>query len=203
MLERYRNEPTVFQISASNFQDTEFSIPESYYFSRYNHIWGWATWKKNWQHFNVALHNFEKAAFKQKLKTLFPTATQRKYWELIYNYVQSGNLDTWDFQWMFTMWMHDGLGIIPKINLVSNIGFGNNATNTTSAESRFAEMVVGHLDFPLVHPVWITINQEADRFTEDDLFGVSRSAKTYFLKLRLAALISLKQKKWLKKTLKM
>ena len=47
LLDRYRNEDSVMMISGNNFQPSRRS-DASYYFSRWTHIWGWATWKRAW-----------------------------------------------------------------------------------------------------------------------------------------------------------
>src|SRR4051812_40596985 len=44
LLERYRRDERVMMISADNFQQAGRQTPYSYYFSRFLHIWGWASW---------------------------------------------------------------------------------------------------------------------------------------------------------------
>ena len=46
------------------------------------------------------------------------------------------NGDPWarSYAQVYACWANDALSIIPKVNLVSNIGFGPDATNTTIAD---------------------------------------------------------------------
>ncbi|MFE2003743.1 hypothetical protein ACFMKA_19280, partial [Acinetobacter baumannii] len=43
--------------------------------------------------------------------------------------VQSDNLNTWDYQYLFLNFINNGLTIIPKYSLVKNIGFDFNSTH--------------------------------------------------------------------------
>ena len=51
LLTRYRDDRRVFHIGGTNYLDRriqERMAAASYYFSRYNHCWGWATWRRAW-----------------------------------------------------------------------------------------------------------------------------------------------------------
>jgi hypothetical protein len=49
--------------------------------------------------------------------------------------------------------MHDTVGIVPKYNLISNLGFGTEATHTFDPDSHEANLSGFELEYPLVHPV--------------------------------------------------
>ena len=53
MLARYRHDDRIAMISGDNFLFGQVPVPESYYFSRYCHIWGWASWRRAWKDYDV------------------------------------------------------------------------------------------------------------------------------------------------------
>jgi hypothetical protein len=83
---------------------------------------------------------------------------------------------TWDGKWAFACVLHHGLSIVPKVNLISNIGYGPGATNTTSADDERANVPVQGLQFPLVHPTAIVPNTQADAYEAKYIRGIDRSA---------------------------
>jgi hypothetical protein len=93
-----------------------------------------------------------------------------KYWSTVFTKVRQGEIDTWDYQWVFTCFKNGWLSCIPKRNLVTNIGFGPNATHTTSAESKLANVLTGELDFPLLNPKSINNQTQADLWTLNEVF---------------------------------
>lgn len=197
-LDKYRNDERIWHISASNFQFGQRYGDASYYYSCFNHIWGWAGWRRAWQHFDLELKAVPRAQHILNLKQLFERKEDRTYWLAIYDYIKSGNLDTWDYHWQFMLWHHRGLAVIPQANLVQNLGFGADATNSVDPNLALAHLPVEALTLPLVHPADVVPNAEADRRTADDFFGISKSAKTGHLKIKLATRISIQQKKKLK-----
>ncbi len=198
-LERYRLDERVMHISASNFQFGKRWGQDSYYYSHYNHIWGWAGWRRAWQYFDLELKSVDRNQHKRNLDRLFTRSQDRSYWLAIYDYIMSGNLDTWDYHWMFMMWQRNGLGVIPQVNLVQNLGFGADATNSVDPNIALAGLGTEPIAFPLVHPVEVNVQTQADERTATEFFKVDKSAKFGHLKIKIATFISIEQKKRLKK----
>ena len=83
-------------------------------------------------------------------------------------------IDTWDYPWVATVWYHDGLTIIPNVNLVSNIGITWRATHTKLSQSRYAVMPTYPLP-KLIHPSEIVRNKVADTYTFNHVYrGIQR-----------------------------
>ena len=80
-----------------------------------------------------------------------------------FNQVQDGSLDTWEYQCDFARFVNSGLAIAPQRNLVKNIGFGADATHTTSANSKNSDLQALDLEFPLKHPPFMLRDVEKDR----------------------------------------
>lgn len=171
LLEYYRHDEQVMAISGDNFQFGRKRTDYSYYFSRYIHIWGWATWRRAWQHYNVSMKDWPTFRVNKSLKTILKDSRAVAYWTKIFNKTYEGTVETWDYQWLLASWIQNGFSIIPNVNLVANIGFGEGATNTAEKKSKYANMVVQAIELPLKHPPILIQNVAADRYTEQTMFG--------------------------------
>lgn len=156
LLDRYRHDDRVMHISGITFQARrDVTAGASYYFSGFASIWGWATWRRAWQRYNV-----DPAENARHVSLTAPYFNQRLRW--ILNEVITGRLDTWDVQWLVAIRRHNGLSIVPRISQVTNIGFGLSATHTVRKPRWLADLFTAPLDQPLVHPPTVAINTEAD-----------------------------------------
>ena len=164
LLERYRDDERVMVISGDNFQFGRRRAEDSYYFSRHNHCWGWATWKRAWQHYDHDMNLWPNIRDAGWLKDLLSDRASVKYWTAILQSVYEGRINSWAYRWAFAWWAQSGLAILPNVNLVSNIGFRTDATHTTGS-SPLANMPVQAMDFPLRHPLFVIRDVQADDFT--------------------------------------
>jgi len=172
MLERYRNDQRIGMISGDNFQFGRRYGTDSYYFSKYVHIWGWATWRDRWVGcYDVTVSKWPHIRDEGRLIDMVGDAREVVYWGKIFERVFRGQIDTWDYQWVFANWIEGRSNIIPAGNIISNIGFDQNATHTTG-DSELANMPIAPMNFPLKHPVGIFKNVRADHFSEQKCFHV-------------------------------
>ena len=173
MLERYRNDRRVGMISGDNFQCGRRYGDDSYYFSRYVHIWGWATWRDRWAgSYDVTLVKWPSVRDDGRLADMLGDKREAAYWSNIFERVHCGEIDTWDYQWVLANWIESRLSIMPTVNLISNIGFDQHATHTISP-SNLANLPVAPIKFPLSNPVEIFRNAQADYFNWKRCFQVS------------------------------
>ncbi len=117
------------------------------------------------------------------------TEKERRYWTNIFMNVSKGKIDTWDYQWTYTIWCNSGLSILPNKNLISNIGFGPDAVHTKDLESQHSKIARSGLNLPLVNPKFHICDLSADKFTtakmfciENFIFRVYRRIKRVFIK---------------------
>lgn len=177
MLERYRHDQRIGMISGDNFQFGRRHGNDSYYFSKYVHIWGWATWRDRWTgSYDVSLKKWLRVRDEGRLADMVGDAHEAAYWGKIFERVYLGEIDTWDYQWVFSNWIEGRLNILPAMNLVSNIGFGENATHTTGA-SKLANLPTTPMDSVLMHPIGTFRNIQADRASEQQIFRPSLWAR--------------------------
>jgi len=160
LLERYKDDMRVWHIGGNNFQNGIKRGDGDYYFSKYNHIWGWASWANRWKNYDVELDSIKDAKFLEKT---FEGKNAIKYWTKLFNDMKEKKIDTWDYQYTFAMWNNDGLAILPNLNMISNIGFVADATHTFG-ESEHANMPKFELTMKN-HPTEIVKNKEADDYT--------------------------------------
>jgi hypothetical protein len=162
LLNFYKNDERIFHISGNNFQDGIIRGDGSYYFSKYNHIWGWASWRRVWKTYDVNMANLAKAL---DLKVFENTLSKSElsFWLNCFEEIKAGKKNTWDYQTMLNQWLHNGLTIIPNQNLVTNIGFGG-GTNT-SVEVKGLSNIESKAMGEIVHPLFIYSNKIADDYT--------------------------------------
>lgn len=128
LLLKYQNDDRVMHISGSN-NGLLKTFKEDYYFSKYSLIWGWATWKRSWDKYDLELQSLPRNIFRILTHNSFGTLHEKIYWlnSFISMYLNKHN--TWDLSWFYTC-VINGFSIIPSINMIKNIGFDEEATHT-------------------------------------------------------------------------
>lgn len=170
MLERHKDDLRVWHISGDNFQEGTKRGDGDYYFSKYNHIWGWASWANRWQNYDVKMDSYKLFDSSNQLLNVFNNKHIQQYWAYVFLKVSDGQIDTWDYQWTYTVLSNSGLSILPNKNLISNIGFGPDATHTLDLDSQHSKLEKEDLSFPLRYPQFTVQNCIADEFTESKMF---------------------------------
>jgi hypothetical protein len=151
LLNRYRYNHEIGIISGSNL-GIEPNIKESYYFSKYAQIWGWASWKRAWENREQAIKKKDLSVLTSKIKN----KQERLYWRLHFS-----REVIWDVKWaVYSLWKNEMIAILPKVNLVTNIGFGINATNYTFDSNNTSNLPLKELANSLIHPSEIQENYE-------------------------------------------
>jgi hypothetical protein len=171
LLARYRHDERIMCISGDNFQLGRAVTPFSYYFSRYMHAWGWATWRRAWKLYDREMTLWPAFRDGGGLKA-WSAGDERfeKYWLRLFEFTSNGAIDTWDYQFLFTCWAHHGLTCLPEKNLITNIGFSTGATHTPDPASREAYLHRWDVSFPLRHPPFVIRSVEADSFEHKTYF---------------------------------
>jgi hypothetical protein len=147
LLSAYRDDDRVALVSGFNPLATKMSSNE-FRFSIYAGIWGWATWKRSWKHYDPCFDGLQEFLKSQKIKSILKTSPETEYWENILIKAASENQNSWAYPWLYSWWKRGCLGIIPLSNLVKNIGFGGDATHTIGCNQAFVSSY-GQALFPL------------------------------------------------------
>lgn len=131
LLDRYKSNTRIMSIAGTQLCADKFDSEDSYFFSRYQRATGWATWKRAWSLFDYKMKSFDKVIKDGYFNQIFDE-TEADYWKRAFEYgVNSGSV--WDYQWVYAMFINDGLTILPKQNLISHIGV-EDATHVDGAE---------------------------------------------------------------------
>lgn len=170
LLDKYREDKRIAMISGNNFQFGRKRTEYSYYFSRYPHIWGWASWRRAWDNYDVDMKLWPEIRDGRWLEGLLDNKKSVCYWNYIFENVYKGKIDSWAYQWTFSCWIQSALTILPNVNLVSNIGFGSEAVHTIE-KNKFSNMETEPIKFPISHPPYIMRDSVADYITEKTNFS--------------------------------
>lgn len=166
LLDKYKDDLRVWHICGDNFQDGVKRGDADYYFSKYIHVWGWASWANRWKSYDVEIKSFEIFKENNLIKNIWKKSSMQKSWMSLFEYAHNCKFDTcWDYQWVYTCWINSGLSIMPNKNLIKNIGFGVDATNTINEDSEMSNLEYYDLSLPLKHNNFILSNTEADIYT--------------------------------------
>jgi len=182
MLERYREEPRVGGISGNCFLPAGAKVKGDYFFSRYLHIWGWATWARAWQGYDRTRWVWPAGG----LRELFPDAGKREtdYWNRVYARVAAGEINTWDYRWVADLWRRGMVSITPAQNLVTNQGFGEGATHTRDASVETGMDRKASLRPPYRGPTSIGPDAGLDRLVFENHFLRTEGRRSLWQKIR-------------------
>ena len=164
LLNKYVDDERVGLISGrNNLSKHPGSTNVSYYFSHGNthNIWGWATWRRVAERYDPnhsALLN-DYILYRYINDTLC-NSYEAWYLATLAAKSASGEIDTWDFQWIALQFMNSQYSIIPRCNLVKNIGFHEYATHTVHGDDELSRVNKDEINFPLVHPPYIIGNRD-------------------------------------------
>ncbi len=164
MLNKYEEDKSVHVISGSNFQKKKIIGNGDYYFSKYAHCWGWATWKQSWENYDDDLSFWNTLKKSKEWRNLHKNKLEEKYWVKILNKVKEKKIDSWAYVWQASIWNNGGFTVTPNINLVRNIGFNEDATHTISSRKSNEFDISEEINEEIIHPQDKEISQDADRF---------------------------------------
>lgn len=164
LLEYYRHDERIMHISGNNFQFGQSRTEYSYYFSKYPHIWGWASWRRAWKYYDVTIKTWSHYKKLEIISSLCEDSYEQKYWNDIFERTYNGTVDTWDYQWVYACWCQTSMSILPNLNLVSNIGFRIDGTHTKSSNAPGARLPTTDI-WGIKHPSFIVRHKEADNHT--------------------------------------
>jgi len=165
LLERYKDDMRVWNIGGYKHPYLKGNN-YSYNFSRFTQIWGWASWANRWKYYDVSLLKYKDNENLLSDYEFFREGYENKSREKTLDNVLNDNIDTWDYQWNFTVRINNGLSIRPSVNLIGNVGFGEEATHTLSKNDEVERNIAENIKLPLNHPDFIMIYK-----IDDELFS--------------------------------
>jgi hypothetical protein len=168
LLDKYHADKRISMITGGNYSSG--THVEDYLFSQYSIIWGWATWRDRWiGSYDVNMGDWPSYKKSKEMDTLIKSKRILKYWITIFERTYLGLINTWDYQWHYTNLRRRRLSIVPKINLISNIGVSIDATHEVNKTEVHERKLHDFNSMHLKHPCKIEVNKSYDK-TIDKLF---------------------------------
>jgi len=165
MLEKYRFDQRILQISGSNYLQGKLNLAESYYFTKINDIWGWATWKRGWEKYDLKMTGYDKFLTDDALSNYMPVPKIRKWLQSYLDESYTGKSNVWSSQWVFVLAKENALTIAPALNLVTNVGsdgIGEAANTTDQSSFIYSTLKAQEMPEKIIHPEYILPNVNAD-----------------------------------------
>ncbi len=158
-LNKYEYDSRIVHINGNNFG---YNTPSdySYHFTYLPQVWGWGSWRRAWNKFDESMQLFDKFddwSFYQHVG--FSEADYGKARRKWLN-AKNNRVEVWDYQWHFINLLEGNLVISPVNNLVSNIGFGANATHTIDNYSIKQNIERINIKLPIEHPPCLFVDQK-------------------------------------------
>lgn len=171
LLDRYRDEDAVMSVGGSNVQFEGPPSGDSYFFSRYPAIWGWAGWTSSWEAYDPAMSDWPERRDDGWLEREFDDPHAVAYWKHLFEQTHGGD-DAWDRAFLYAGLRDGRVHAIPGTNLVTNVGFREDATHTGPEQRGVLDDVPSvPMEFPLKHPAAIERNADADAVTAQRVFS--------------------------------
>lgn len=163
MLDRYREDSRVFAICGDNSSSIHPSGPWSYSFIRHPNVWGWASWRRAWAHYDDSMEQWERVTHDEAaLSIIFPETIEREQFKQLFDQLLlTGRPDTWDYRWTANCILSSALCAIPRVNMVTNVGFGDDATHTRRHDQ--TAHLLAQSPYPLIHPPIAVLDRQAER----------------------------------------
>lgn len=159
-LDKYGDDQRVMQIGGHMFDVPELKEEREALFLPMTSSWGWATWKRAWDHFDMAATGWEnrlQSLSDRKRFNLDGYANQKRMLEK----QMRGELDTWDIQWYYAVFVRGGFGVYPPRTLVHNLGMDGSGSHGHIAESMYQAALPESLEFTLPDRVSVSRHKRA------------------------------------------
>lgn len=175
LLSKYADDKRIMTINGCNLKSeiTE-TLPETYLFSKYANSWGWATWKRSWKLYDSTLSGLDDKLIAKSFTYNLPHRTRSAlYWHYKLRLVRNSKINSWAYRWMFSLWTQNGLAIVPKNNLIQNIGSDNRSSNTKGNLHYLNIKSAPLLKKTISHPQYINANIAYDNWLENSIYSKS------------------------------
>lgn len=163
MLEMYRGDERVMDVTGTNAQERWKDDSQDYHFTNHGLIWGWATWADRWAEYDPEMSLWNDPEVRERVRDVLADDAQYRYTERLYDRTYAGDLDTWDYQWGFARQRNSGLSVVPSRNLVTNIGFDSGTFHEDAEDDPRARLPTFEMDFPIRRNPFVAPDRGYDR----------------------------------------
>lgn len=156
LLNKFRDDKRIFIISGYNKQEAWKPELHDYFYSHFGGIWGWASWRRAWEKFDLEMETLDEFSKRNYFKYLLGEKLGRIRQEQMMNSPET----TWDFPWGLSRHINSGLACVPSKSLIKNIGFGEGATHTLGYKDKVDNY---EIEFPLKDNNFIVGDMDYDK----------------------------------------
>lgn len=183
LLEKYKEDKTVYLVSGDARGAESFDMKEDYGFCKYPLIWGWASWARAWKDYDPEMSDWptQREILPSAISNNKPTV---RFWKNIFEKMYNKEINTWDYQFSYLLLKNKGKSIVPNINLITNVGFGADATHTFSVDSQAANRRRYEIKIPLTHSPVFESEKKINDFYDRNEFLSKSFVDRAFNKLR-------------------
>ena len=176
LLEAHRVDRRVMMIGGTNFLPEEQQKIKKAHFSRCPMVWGWATWRSAWKLYDKSMSQLPDLIRSGKWKGLHEDTAALYYWMRCF--CKCVEIDTWDYQWFYSILVNDGIVANAGVNLIQNIGIGEDSTHTSNG---YAPILtdIEEKDF-LALPVTsdLIVDEKFDHMMHDRIYDVYLNSRS-------------------------
>lgn len=166
LLVKFASDDRVGMISGNNHLPEYTLTDSSYLFSKFKWIWGWATWRRAWVKQDVELKLSRSPQARSIVRNMGYQPRSERLWMTNIHKLEVKSVNTWDYQWFLAMGAQNQLSIIPRCNLVGNVGFGIGDATHCKGDAPVRYTATQSLDMPLEHPKYVLPDFEHERLYE-------------------------------------
>lgn len=179
LLERFRDDIRIMEISGSNRLGQWGDGTQSYCYSQWGSECGWATWRRAWRHFDYTVRAWADPRTRGVIRDIYRSPLRIAFFSRILEqtYRHHDLVTWWDYQWGLAKNLNQGLSVVPTVNLVRNVGCDQHSNHDRDASHRFVvHNDLKGMDFPLRHPSSVN----PDHAFDDALLRKAMSLRHYF-----------------------
>jgi hypothetical protein len=201
LLNRYNKNESIMAVTGTNITRGIF-LEYDYFFSRYALMWGWASWARAWKKYDLELRNWPGTGQSKHLKRLgVKRIVEIINWKNRLNRTKNNEINTWDFQWIYTCWFYNGMTVTPAKNLIRNLGFSKDATHTKGIHPILSNLQNNDLIWPLNEPLELAPHKNYDVFISKHWFGATWKSliKSNLLRIPIISLFNKIRKQYFEK----
>lgn len=169
LLEKYRNNDDIYMISGDGSATEKIQIKGDYAFIKYPIIWGWASWSRVWKKYDKDVKDWPENK-DSLIKNISNNNRTKLFWKDIFEKMYLKQIDTWDYQFAYLVLKNSAKCIVPKKNLISNIGFGEGATHTIDKKNSNANRRRYEINFPLIEAISSHETEKLNSFYDKNEF---------------------------------
>ena len=173
MLKKYENDKSVAHISGCNLFYGVFNKKidsKDYFFSKYPHFMGWATWRNRWEkYYDPNIKDWPKNKKYFLNKSNLKIGEKRFFKFYLDRIYKNKKLSVWDTQWAYYNLLNDFKTIVPGVNLIKNVGFHNAPTGQSA--KKFRNLFTKDLKFPIKVNKKKILNYNYDNFLYESFYN--------------------------------